>query len=92
MTAHEKQDERVVMIRFLLGEVWGRYGTDWNRGGVAPPASQLAAHAVGPPEGDLSQPGSGIVRKALPAAIEGPPRPTLPGRPLRRQRSRGSGE
>ena len=60
VTAHEKEGERVVLIRFLLVEVRGRYGTDRNRGWCHAAGERARSQVVGhPPKGDLSQPSRG---------------------------------
>ncbi len=70
MTAHEEQNERVVLLHGVLGVwcendllVWRPLGEDDS---FATPARARAAQLVGePPHGDLDQPAARIVGKAL---------------------------
>jgi len=64
VTAHEEDDERVVLVRDLRGRLL--------RGGLALPACVLAAVVVDqPPLGRLDQPAARLLRNAVPRPVLG---------------------
>ena len=75
MTAHEQQDERVVLIGFTpnlqIGR--GRHRFDLHgRGGFPAAARHLAAQVIGhAPRGHLNQPGAWILGTAVPRPLDG---------------------
>jgi len=59
MTAHEEQDERVVLMGFVLNDGRRRLGFGLHCGCGFPAAGQIAAQVVGHPAvGDVNQPGA----------------------------------
>src|SRR5260221_14660481 len=71
MTAHEEQDERVVLIRFILDAGRGRHVVELRgRRSFPAPAGELAAQVVGhAPGSDLNQPGARILGSAFPRPL-----------------------
>ncbi len=67
MAAHEEKDKRVVFLRRSLdGRRFGCVGRLHGHRAFATAASRFGPDVVGhPPEGNLRQPGAGIVRRAL---------------------------
>ena len=77
MTAHEEQDERIILLSSLpailrhvrggchLVPLQGRFG-------LPPPAGHLAAHMIRhAPRGHLNQPGARIVGESFPRPLDG---------------------
>ncbi len=74
MAAHEEQDERVVLLRFILDAIERRYVRRLFRchRGLPAPASQLATQTIGhAPRGDLNQPAARILGNAFARPLHG---------------------
>jgi len=71
MTAHEQQDERVVLIHFILRVGRRRRPVELERrGGFSAPAGEFAADVIGhAPGSHLNQPGARIAGAPLPRPL-----------------------